>query len=240
MKAILTFHSIDATDSVLSFAPGSFARLVESLARSPLPILDLDSLLDPGTVRGVALTFDDGMRSVYTHALPVLADHGAPAHLFLTTGVVGGDNRWPGLPRGTPRFEMLDWGQVEACHAAGVRIESHTVNHPDLRTLDPEQAAAEFAGADEVIERRLGRRPRYLAYPYGFSNARVRRQAAARYRGCATTYMRTLRGTEDPGALPRLDTYYLRSRRWHERLAAPSTRLYIGARSVLRSVRGTQ
>src|SRR5258707_8203499 len=98
VRAILTFHSIDDTGSVLSYSLKTLDRLLLALQRSGIPLLDLDTLLRPQTKTGVALTFDDGMRSVFTEALPILGNHSAPAHLFLTTGGVGMTNRWPSQP----------------------------------------------------------------------------------------------------------------------------------------------
>jgi peptidoglycan/xylan/chitin deacetylase (PgdA/CDA1 family) len=40
---------------------------------------------DPGAAKDVALTFDDGLRSSFSHAVPVLRKHGAPATFFVTT-----------------------------------------------------------------------------------------------------------------------------------------------------------
>src|SRR6185295_7569616 len=105
MRAILTFHSIDDSGSVVSYPPATFARLLEALAEARLPVCDLDTLLSPDTPRGVALTFDDGMRSLHEHALPVLREHRVPSHLFLATGAVGGSNRWATQPAGIPEFE---------------------------------------------------------------------------------------------------------------------------------------
>ncbi len=240
MKAIITFHSIDPSGSVLSFAPKAFADLIRTLAESTLPAFDLDTLLDPRTPQGFALTFDDGVASVFTQALPILKDYRVPAHLFLTTGSLGGNNRWPGQPGNAPIFEMLDWDQVEACHAGGLCVEAHTVTHPDLRHLTDTAIEAECAGADEVIKSRLGRQPAYFAYPYGYSDARVRQLAAARYRGCVTTTLRPLRSIEDPAALPRIDAYYLRSPRVYQSMTTTSTRAYFAVRSILRTLRGTQ
>ena len=80
----------------LAAPPAAFARLVTNLLAKGIPIVTYPDLLTRD--RGVTLTFDDGMRSVHEHALPVLREHGVPAHLFLTTGSVGGDNRWPSQP----------------------------------------------------------------------------------------------------------------------------------------------
>ncbi|MDH3640234.1 MAG: polysaccharide deacetylase family protein [Gammaproteobacteria bacterium] len=240
MRAIITFHSIDSTGSVLSFAPKAFADFVCALAESSIPVCDLDTLLDPRTECGFTLTFDDGMASVFTQALPVLKEHRMPAHLFLTTASVGSNNRWPSQPEAAPTFKMLDWGQVEACHAGGFYIEAHTVTHPDLTSLSDGAIESECSGADELINRRLGRQPAYFAYPYGYADARVRRLVAARYRGCVTTRLRPLGSAEDPAALPRIDAFYLRSPLLYRRLNTASVRAYFAIRSLLRTLRGTQ
>src|SRR5437868_7585413 len=148
MRAILTFHSIDDTGSVLSYPPNTFDKLLLALQRSAIPLLDLDTLLRPETQIGVALTFDDGMRSVFTEALPILRSHSAPAHLFLTTGVVGMMNRWPSQPPAAPLFEMLHWREIEALQGAGIHIEAHTASHPDLRQLSDDALWAECDRAD--------------------------------------------------------------------------------------------
>jgi peptidoglycan/xylan/chitin deacetylase (PgdA/CDA1 family) len=237
MRAILTFHSIDDTGSVLSYPPKLFDDLLVALQRSSIPLLDLDSLLRPETTNGVALTFDDGMRTVFTEALPILRSHSAPAHLFLTTGVVGMTNRWPSQPGTAPLFEMLHWRELEALQVVGIQIEAHTASHPDLRQLSDEALQAECDRADETIASRLGLRPRYFAYPYGFNDARVRSFARKRYVGSVTTDLRTLRRKEDPAAVPRLETYYLRKQSLFRNLQSPATGAYIALRRVLRQFR---
>src|SRR5689334_11658401 len=120
MRAILTFHSIDDSGSVVSYPPATFARLLDALAEARMPVCDLDTLLAPTTSRGIAITFDDGMKSLYTNALPVLRDHRVASHLFLATGAVGGNNRWAAQPEGIPEFQMLGWDELEALQRAGM------------------------------------------------------------------------------------------------------------------------
>jgi len=240
MRAIVTFHSIDENDSVLSYPPTLFRKFVEALLASDLPVCDLDTLLRNDNQHGVALTFDDGMHSIFEHALPVIRAHAMPAHLFLATAAVGRDNRWPGQPAQAPRLDMLNWNQVEALHAAGVRIESHTHNHPDLRALDDAAIDTECDMADRLIEQRLGRRPAYFAYPYGYHNARVRDCLRPRYRASVTTRLNVLNVRDDSADLPRLDSYYLRAPWLYRRLDAPVARAYLACRGVLRRLRGSE
>ena len=237
MKAVLTFHAVDHVRSPLSYPPEAFRALIETLQETGTPILTLDALLDPTTQKGVALTFDDGLASVHEAALPILKAFDAPAHLFLPTAYVGQDNAWPGQPATAPRYAIMAWDQIEALHDGGVRIESHTHRHPDLRALSAPQIAGEMEAADRIITERLGRAPSYFAYPYGFNDAAVRQEAGRRYRASFTTRLAYLDGEDDPAQLPRLDSHYLRWSWLLRRLSQSSVRGYIGLRDLIRQVR---
>ena len=79
-------------------------------AASGVPVVEFEELM--GRDHGITITFDDGMRSVHEHALPVLRDHGFPAHVFLATGYVGKDIGWD-IEGRDHRFAMLDWSQAD-------------------------------------------------------------------------------------------------------------------------------
>ena len=64
MRAILTFHSIEASGSVVSFDARLFEALLADLIKKAIPIRNLDTLLASDAINGVAFTFDDGMKSV--------------------------------------------------------------------------------------------------------------------------------------------------------------------------------
>ena len=176
MRAVITFHHLGDDPGPLAYPVAAFEALLRSIAARGLPIVGLDALLAPGAGPGVALVFDDGCASVLTAALPVLAAAGAPAHLFLCTGWVDGDLS-PAARM--PAVSPLDWEGVLRLHRQGVAIESHTHGHPDLRGLDDARVADECDRADDAIARRVGRRPRYFAYPYGRCDAGPRRVAAS-------------------------------------------------------------
>lgn len=238
MRAVITFHAIDDGPGPLSFPPCALRMLLGELAAAAIPVLPLNKLLDPATVAGVALTFDDGLESVHDTALPILLDHGATAHIFVITGSVGADNRWEGQPSSAPTYRVMNWDRLEAVAARGLRIEAHTHTHPDLRALGASSIAAEMARADETIAGRLGCTPEYFAYPYGFFDDAVRAVARARYRASLTTRLGFVPAQPDLSAVPRLDSHYLRSRTLVSRLGSPEARAYIGLRNMLRRLRG--
>lgn len=237
MRAVLTFHSIDDQPGPLSFPAEGLEALLDSLAEAELPVVGLDELLQPNA-HGVAMTFDDGISTVFRNALPILRDRKLPAHVFVITRWVGGDNRWPGQPANATPFQLMDWDQLAVLQVSGFRIEGHTASHPDLRTLSDEQVEAEMEEADAAIEARLGWRPRYFAYPYGFHDTRVRSVAKKRYAGSFTTKLDYLDEAAEPDAMPRLDAHYLRSPALVRALPSKRAHAYIALRRALRRLRG--
>ncbi len=231
---------MEASGSVVSFDARLFETLLVVLAKKAIPIIDLDTLLASDSQDGIAITFDDGMKSVYQNALPILREYQVPAHVFLTTGVVGGDGRWPQQSVNLPPFEMLNWKEVETLHQAGVLFESHTHTHPDLRLLTQDQVAEECGQADEIITARLGRKPRYFAYPFGYHNQVVREFIRGLYAASVTTELRQLGAHEDTAALPRLDAYYLRSKSRIRLIDSSAMHVWLSLRNSLRTLRGSQ
>jgi len=231
VRAVVTFHHLGEARGPLAYPAASFAALVHALQTRGPPIVALDRLLAPGAGPGVALVFDDGGRSVLDAAMPVLRDAGAAAHLFLCTG-------WPendaASRSGAAAFDPLDWAGVERLHRGGVAIESHTHGHRDLRGRPRAEVDDQCARADALIERRLGRRPRYLAYPFGRHDAQARDVASARYDAAFSTRLAALRDGDDRYALPRVDAHYLRGAWVRNRLDGMPARAWLAWRAALR------
>jgi peptidoglycan/xylan/chitin deacetylase (PgdA/CDA1 family) len=239
MRAVLMFHGVDSSGSVLSIDERDLARLVEAIQRSGHRVVPLRDLLTHAAGEAaVAITFDDGFVSVAERAAPVLRALGAPATLFLTTGRVGLDNAWPTQPADAPRFQCMSWQAVEALHAAGWAIEAHSVTHPDLRQVSDGALDEELERPLDDIERRLGTRPRILAYPYGYYDRRVAHRASKLYDFALTTEFRVLPSRLHPHAVPRLDGYYLRQPAIARRFgSSPLFRGYLELRGLLRRAR---
>ena len=240
MRAIITFHSVDDSSAVLSYSPSLFSQLLDTLHRKNIPVVDIDTLLEAKTESGVALTFDDGMRSVYVNALPIIKEYAVPAHVYLTTDLVGRTGLWPDTPR-FGQYEMLNWSEIESLQSAGVIIDAHTCTHPDMRNHDKDFLAIECRQSNEVIRGRTGRQPAHFAYPFGSHNTVARNVAASFYKTAVTTELDYLGGgLSDQAALPRLDSYYLQSTMALNSLGTLPGIGYVKARSVLRSIAGSQ
>lgn len=234
MRAVLTFHSLDDRAGALSYAPADFKILLATLAAANLPIIDLDALLATETRCGVALTFDDGMRSVFDVAFPILRQHRAPAHLFLRTGAV------VGTATEASAYPMLNWDQINRLAEGGIVIESHTHSHRDLRALSDSEIDAECAMADTLIERHVGQRPRYFAYPFGYCTQRVADRIGTRYVAAFTARLGFLSSSTRRSQLPRVDAHYLRGMFARLPLTTPQVRAYLMCRKGLRKIRGIE
>lgn len=66
-----------------------------------------------------------------------------------------------------PRDLMMTSGQVRALHRAGQCIGAHTVNHPILARLDPDEARCEISRSRAVLEGLLDKPVLTFAYPNG-------------------------------------------------------------------------
>ena len=133
-------------------------------ANPAFSIFDLpDSPYPPGS-GVVALTFDDGPSSGITPGvLDTLARYGVTASFF----VVG-------------QYVAARPDLVQRAVAAGNSVQLHTMTHPHLTTLSPEQLGAEVDPEIDLLTRVTGRRPTCLRPPYGAWNGSVVDQLAQR------------------------------------------------------------
>lgn len=103
----------------------------------------------------VCITFDDGYADNYTIVYPLMKEYGFPWTLFVITGSVGAPNR-------------VTWNQLkEMADSQAVTISNHTVTHPKLHNLPPEEAKKEIVGAQQALKEHLGIDNHWIAYPYG-------------------------------------------------------------------------
>lgn len=236
MRAILTWHSIDATDSPISIAPAVFRRQMEWLRSGRVRVVGVEELLRlPADADAVALTFDDGFANFATEAAPLLLRDGLPSTVFVVTDHVGKDSRWSGSNDGVPVMPLMDWDTLGRLRAQGISIGAHTRTHPRLTTSGTD-LDSELRGSADILERHLGERPTGLAYPYGAVDRRVL-AAAAEFRWACTTEFRTVDGPWTSHGLPRLDAWYLRDKRLLDSWGTARFRAWIWARRQGRAAR---
>lgn len=110
----------------------------------------------------VVITFDDGYRDFFTTGMEVMRQCGFSATIFLAT------DRIQNVPVRITGADYLTWNEVRELHAQGIRFGSHTVTHPDLRSLGPHQIEYELGRSKEIIEQNLGAPVELFSYPFAF------------------------------------------------------------------------
>lgn len=209
---VLMYHSVSdaptASTQALSVRPGMFGAQLCSLRRKGFTGLTFGEFGQrcrtgqPLPARPIVLTFDDGYADLIEEALPKLIDHGFPATVFVTTGWLR-DARCSTAASAPGR--MLSWAQLTELSAAGVEVAAHTHTHAQLDRISTARLRAELGDSKRLLEDRLGCPVRSLAYPYGYSNKRVRTVAReSGYLQAAGVANAPATATCDPFRVPRL------------------------------------
>lgn len=167
--------------------------------------------------RAVVVTFDDGYKSFYDIAFPILCRVGFSATVFAVTGKVGDASRWD-LESAA---KLMDWSELRELHQAGVEIGSHTVNHPRLTQMPTDAAKREIENSRDALEQELGAAVSSFAYPYGDWNDAVALLARqARYRLACSIARGNLHRPDDLYHLKRVPVHeFTGLRRFRHRLS---------------------
>lgn len=112
---------------------------------------------------------------------------------------------------------MMSWDELREMSQAGMAIGAHTLTHPSLPGLPPEEANAEIVGSKALIEERIKAPVHHFAYPNGRGvshfNAEVKKMVRkAGFRSSATSIDGPVRPGDDPFTLTRMGVYRKHSR----------------------------
>ena len=157
--------------------------------------------------RPVVITFDDGFRDCMEFAVPILRQHGFSAVFFLVAGLMGRTSRWM-LHTSGVEFPLMDWAAARALESHGIECAAHSMTHPALADQPAAASRAELVECRQLLEDRLGREVRHLAYPFGSVSTGVRALAAeAGYVAACTTENGLAAEGDDRLRLPRVPVY---------------------------------
>ncbi len=171
-------------------SPTQFAAQLDWLSAHGFQTITTSELV--GALRGgaelptkpVALTFDDGWECCHSVVLPMLRARHMTASFFVYPSGIGA----PGY---------LSWKQLRELCDAGMEIGAHSMSHPSLAAIAPEQANAEITVCRDVLRQNLGVAPSVFAYPFGeYHPGTCEMVQRAGYAGALTT---------DPGVDQRSD-----------------------------------
>jgi peptidoglycan/xylan/chitin deacetylase (PgdA/CDA1 family) len=141
-----------------------------------------EALARPPAQKTVAVTFDDGYRSVIERAFPILERFEMPGTVFVPSRYASapGPRFWQGKRHeqwlGSP-FEAeltgLSWEELGQLIDSGWEVASHSRSHPHLTELPDRALRDELLGSRQECERSTGKPCLSLSYPYGDHDQRV-------------------------------------------------------------------
>jgi peptidoglycan/xylan/chitin deacetylase (PgdA/CDA1 family) len=164
--SVLMYHSVKREEVV------QFSRQMDLLKRRTQVVgADFEeSEALPGR-RYVAVTFDDGYKSVLANVCPVLRRKRIPATVFVTTGYLGRTPGWikQEIHRDANEELLSDKDLVTLVEEGVVGSGSHTVTHRSLTDalLSREEIHLELASSKRHLEEILGRSIHLFAFPFG-------------------------------------------------------------------------
>jgi peptidoglycan/xylan/chitin deacetylase (PgdA/CDA1 family) len=202
---ILMYHYVrvnpephDRLGFSLSVTPADFSAQMNWLAAHGFQPIDMRDLRDyllakrPLPAKPVVITLDDGYSDLYTTAYPILKEHRFKAVAYIVSGFVDG-------PGTVTRQQVVE---MDANH---IEIGSHSVSHPDLTRLAPEELRRQLQDSKLNLEALVKHPVLDFCYPAGVVNPTVLQAAqVAGYETATTTAAGTLHSASDRFLLSRV------------------------------------
>lgn len=172
--AILGYHDFSETEpeTAMRIRTSKFRMQMEAIRQLGITVISLNDFVawKKGErdipEKSALLTLDDGWKSVYTDAFPILKEFGYPFTLYLYKNYVDGGGR------------ALTTAMIQEMVAAGATIGSHSVSHPYPATVKSFMKKGPRA-YDSYLRKEMGESKRFLetkfkvkadtyAFPGGF------------------------------------------------------------------------
>ena len=166
---ILTYHNFTKDESSsYRINIEEFEKQMDYLATHNYSVISLsellkglrDSQLPP---KPVVITIDDGFKSTFTLAYPILKKYDFPATLFLYTNFIEKSSF------------SLTWEDIREMAKNNIEIGSHTLSHCNLLRYNKNEdydtyitrVKKEIFLSKEILEGKIDGKVKFFAYPYG-------------------------------------------------------------------------
>ncbi len=166
---ILTYHNF-TNDESSSYDINivEFEKQIDYLATHNYSVISLSELLKASRdsqlpPKPVVITIDDGFKSTYTLAYPILKKYNFPATLFLYTNFIEKNSY------------SLTWEEIREMTKNNIEIGSHTLSHYNLLKYEKNENYETYLArirreiflSKEILENKIEGMAKFFAYPYG-------------------------------------------------------------------------
>ena len=137
---------------ILIWSPSTgFSSIIDS-SRSSLVNNSSTAVSSNKNNKVVVLTFDDGLKSQYTNAKPVLDTYGYKASFSIICEDVG-------------KADHMSWQEINTLEKEGHDIGAHTITHRSLTEIPPEEMKFEVSGSKQCLIDNGIEDVNYFSYP---------------------------------------------------------------------------
>ena len=173
---ILAYHNFTKDEgSSYDMNIVEFEKQMDYLAAHNYSVISLSELLkglrdSQLPQKPIVITIDDGFKSTYTLAYPVLKKYNFPATLFLYTNFIEKNSY------------SLTWEEIREMTKNNIEIGSHTLSHCNLLKYRKNENYETYLArirkeiflSKEILESKIGRKVKFFAYPYGAYSSTIK------------------------------------------------------------------
>lgn len=158
---VLYYHSVNyVIDNEVTIQPKTLKKELEYIKNQGYRTLSIDDvskyLLNnkPIPEKSILITFDDGYMDNYYYAFPILKELNMKATIFCITSELDGSY-------------YLSEDAIKEMSLNNIDIESHTVSHSHLNTLNYDEQLKEITDSKTKLETITGKKVTAIAFPFG-------------------------------------------------------------------------
>lgn len=154
-------NSFDSDSNLIHFTSASNNSALEQV--TSISVKENKSSVE----KAVIILFDRGYKNQFIVAKPILDKYGFKASFFIICSFINGQGYYK-LSNGSELAHKgdnaMDWDHVKQLYKEGHDIESHGMQHRDLRLLSPEKLEHEIAESKECLQD-YGLKPTFFQIP---------------------------------------------------------------------------
>lgn len=161
---IIYYHEIVGENEGYSYQKmevNKFEKQMEYLSANGYQTIFFSQIENNLPNKTVIVSFDDGFRTVYQNAAPIMRRYGIKGNIYLPTHYIGLDEHF------------MTWPMVKELYDSGAfEMQAHTHNHLDIRNLSENDMREEIEKSNNLFKEYLGYVPKTFCMPFGVYDKR--------------------------------------------------------------------